>query len=212
MINALFWRIAGLSLACSAVLLPLWLASRFIRRRYSPRACYALWLLLALRLMLPVPITQSRRTVTVEVPRYEIALSPRTQADPGSAPAKSQLPADTETALPTAGENAAAASTVSLTALLPYLWVAGMAVCGLWLALTCFLARRRLAREAEPAGPEDQALLDTLARELNCRRRPALCRWNRVSTPLLLGILRPVVVVPRGSWTRPSCPSCSATS
>lgn len=202
MLNALFWRVAGLSLACSAVLLPLLLAVRPLCRRYSARTCYALWLLLALRLILPIPAAQTRRAVTVEVPRYEIELTAPAHKGAESAPAKPQPPVyagNTAAAEPEAVPAAPAASTVSLTSLLPGLWLAGAAVCGLWLALSCAFARRGLLKAARPAGPEDEALLEALCRELGCKRRPALYRSDRVGTPMLLGLARPVVALPAGA-------------
>lgn len=201
MIGALFWRVAGLSLVCSAVLAPLLLASRFIRRRYSARTCYFLWLLLALRMILPFPLAAPRRAVTVEVPRYEILLPPQADMDLEPVPAKPQAPAQGGTAAPAAPvahPSQAPARTVSLAALLPGLWLAGMAACGLWLALSYGLARRSLLRGSKPAGPGEEALLDALARELGCKRPPALYRSGRVDAPMLLGLARPVVVLPLG--------------
>ena len=49
--EALFLRVAVLSLTGSAVLLPLLLLSGRIHHRYAAKTCYFLWLLLALRLL-----------------------------------------------------------------------------------------------------------------------------------------------------------------
>ena len=70
--QALFLRVITLSLGCSAVLLPLLLLSRCIRHRYAARTCYFLWLLVALRLLLPVSFTLPEPVVTVEAPRGNI--------------------------------------------------------------------------------------------------------------------------------------------
>lgn len=203
MLNTLFWRLAGLSLACSAVLAPLLLASRLIRRRYSARTCYMLWLLLAVRLLLPLPAARSQRAVRVEVPRYELTLAGQTPMDPGPAPAKSQAPmktgnsVNTGDAAPTPGAGNSG-RTISLTALLPGLWLAGALIWGLWLTLSYALARRALLRRVRPGGGEDEALLDALRRELGCKDRPALYRSDRVSTPMLVGLLRPAILLPAG--------------
>ena len=197
MINALFWRIAGLSLACSAVLLPLLLASRLIRRRYSARTCYALWLLLALRLLLPVSVTPPARTVTVEVPQYEVALPTYADTSTQAVSAKPQDPAQNGAVSPNSAIKSAAPS-ISLTKLLPVLWVAGMVCYGLWLAAAYALTRRVLVKNAVSADSGDEALMEVLSRELNCKRRPALYRTDRVRTPMLLGLFRPVVLLPEG--------------
>lgn len=197
MIRFLFWRVAGLSLACSAVLLPLLLASRPIGRRYSAKTCYFLWLLLALRLALPVTIPQFRQTVTVEVPQYEIELEPHTFAEPQPVPAQPQTQTEGG-GNATVSAGSPAVRRISLTKLLPGLWLAGMLACGLWLVLSYTLVRQTLLKSAWKACAEDEALLGALARELGCRRCPVLYRSERVGTPMLLGLFRPVVLVPVG--------------
>lgn len=197
MINTLFWRFAGLSLACSVVLLPLLLGARIIRRRYSARTCYFLWLLLALRMLLPVSVSLPAQAVTVEVPQYEVTLPARADMDMQAAPVKPQGAAQNGISSSSPDGNPSTSS-VSLTRLLPGLWLAGMAGYGLWLAVSYILARRALVGKAASASPEDGALMDALSQELGCKRRPALYRSGRVHTPMLLGLVRPVVVLPDG--------------
>lgn len=195
MINVLFWRFAGLSLIGSAVLLPLLLASRFIRQRYAARTCYVLWLLLALRLILPLPVIQIQQAMTVEVPQYEVVLGSSARVDAETASAKPQIPVQAGNAASTPAASSPS-RTVSLTALLPGLWLMGMAGCGLWLAVSYALVRWTLLRNVKPGGPEDETMLNALSQELGCRRCPKLYRSNRVSTPMLLGLIRPVVLLP----------------
>lgn len=197
MINTLFWRFMGLSLTSSAVLLPLLLASRFIRRRYAARTCYVLWLLLAVRLTLPLPVVQAQRAVTVEVPKYEVVLPPPAQADAQTTPAKPQAPIQIGNAAP-ASTASSPYRTVSLTALLPRLWLVGMASCSLWLSASYALARWMLLRNVKPGSLKDEVVLEGLGRELGCKRRPRLYRSDWVSTPMLLGLVWPVVLLPMG--------------
>ena len=69
----LLLRVLTVSAACSAVLLPLLLLARRIRHRYAAPTLYVLFLLLALRLVLPVQLSRSAPAVTVEVPSYSIS-------------------------------------------------------------------------------------------------------------------------------------------
>lgn len=72
--EALFLRVAVLSLTGSAVLLPLLLLSGRIHHRYAAKTCYFLWLLLALRLLLPFQFPLPQPAVTVETPVYPVSL------------------------------------------------------------------------------------------------------------------------------------------
>lgn len=72
--EALFLRVTVLSLTGSAVLLPLLLLSGRIHHRYAAKTCYFLWLLLALRLLLPFQFPLPQPAVTVETPVYPVSL------------------------------------------------------------------------------------------------------------------------------------------
>ena len=87
MIGALFQRFALLSLSCSAVLLPLLLLAGLIQRRYRAQSCAVLWLLLAVRLLLPVrlPLELLLPAVTLPMPEYTAIMLPQTPSE--SAPA-----------------------------------------------------------------------------------------------------------------------------
>ena len=151
--EALFLRVAVLSLTGSAVLLPLLLLSGRIHHRYAAKTCYFLWLLLALRLLLPFQFPLPQPAVTVEPPVYPVRL-------PASA-----VTADTHMTGPGAGGSAgnpaapepvpqerSTVRQVSLTALGAWVWAAGTAGFLLWQAVSYAVARRSLLRRSLEAG------------------------------------------------------------
>ena len=75
--ETLFLRVVWLSATVSAVLLPLLLASRWLQSQVKAKSLYILWLLLAVRLVVPVEITLPKPAVTVQVPQYEVTIAPR---------------------------------------------------------------------------------------------------------------------------------------
>lgn len=196
--EALFLRVAALSLGCSAVLLPLLLLSRRIRHRYAARTCYFLWLLLALRLVVPFQLSLPQPVVTVEAPRYEAPIqrpAPPAQTRPVTAPGPASLPADRE--LPPAAEPVGVPA-ASLTALAGALWLAGGAVFALWQGASYLLVRRRLLAKSLPARAEDLAALEEGKRALDLRRPVELRRVEALPTPMMLGLFRPVILLPQG--------------
>ena len=73
-----------------------------------------------------------------------------------------------------------------------YLWLAGALIsfCGTLLSFARF--RRLLYRTLKPAQPLDSSVLNAL----NASPFPALYRSDKVSTTVLLGLIRPVIVLP----------------
>jgi beta-lactamase regulating signal transducer with metallopeptidase domain len=198
MLETFFFRYLTLSLTGSAVLLPLLLCTRFLRSRYAARTCYFVWLVLAVRLLLPFQFALPQPMVTVEAPAREIVIAPPAQETVRLAPAVSSAPVSGGTVRtePAQKPSETPTRTVPVTGLATALWMAGAAAFlgaqwgGYW------IGRRRLLRSARPAGQPERAVLLQLGGKLGIPRLPRLCRCRGVSTPMLLGLLRPVILLP----------------
>ena len=59
-----------------------------------------------------------------------------------------------------------------------------------------FWSRRKLLRVSYPAGEEDQAALETARRRTGCDREAELYRCSGIHTPMLMGFLHPVILLP----------------
>ena len=193
--EALFLRVGWISLTCSAVLIPLLVGKGWLRQHVRARALYVVWLILALRLVIPVDLSLPEPAVTVEAPSYQVSL-------PARAPS-----ANLPTALPTeesaaeAGQTAPAAAsavrTIPVTALLSALWLFGALAAALVQGGGYLLARRRLLRDARPDLEAEEQAGQTAA-GLGLKRAVPVRRSGQVRTPMVLGLIRPVLLLPEG--------------
>lgn len=193
----LFLRVFTLSLTVSLVLLPLLALAPRLHHRYAGRTFYVLWLLLAVRLVLPVQLILPEPAVTVELPPSKTvtvpaAVRPRAEAAVSDVP-QSAGAAESAPAAPEAGR------TLSWTQLGAWLWLGGMAALLVYQGAGYALARRRLLRGAEPGSEEETALLAALAAGLGVRRVPPLLRTADAASPMVLGLVRPVLLLPEGA-------------
>ena len=92
-----------------------------------------------------------------------------------------------------------AVRTLSWTQLGAWLWLGGMAALLVYQGVGYALARRRLLRDAEPGSEEETALLAALAAGLGVRRAPPLLHAADADSPMLLGLFRPVLLLPEGA-------------
>ena len=193
--EGLFLRVLTLSLTASLVLLPLLALAPRLRRRYAGRTFYVLWLVLALRLVLPVQLPLPEPAVRVELPPSQaVTLSAPVQA-PTAEPDVPPSAGVTEPA-PVTGE---AGRALSWTELGAWLWLGGAAALLVYQGVSYALARRRLLGRAAPGPEEEAALLDSLARELGVSRLPPLLHAADADSPMVLGLLRPVLLLPEGA-------------
>ena len=192
----LFLRVLTLSLTASLVLLPLLALAPRLHYRYAGRTFYVLWLVLAVRLVLPLQPVLPEPAVTVELPPSQAVtvpavVRPRAEAAVSDVP-QSAGAAEPAPAAPEAGR------TFSWTQLGTWLWLGGVAALLVYQGAGYALARRKLLRDAEPGSEEETALLAALAAGLGVRRAPPLLRTVDAASPMVLGLARPVLLLPEG--------------
>lgn len=171
----LSWQAGLIALAVMAVRL-------LLRRRASRRALCLLWVLVALRLVLPVRFTvespvslQAEETPVNRVYHAMQEAGTPAPSETGTATAKPSAPSDTAAVIP--ASPAAETGTLRLFArYLPWLWVMGMGGMGAYMLLSLVWMRLTL-RRAEHV-------------------RDNVYRCAQWSTPFVLGIIAPRIYVP----------------
>ena len=193
--EALFLRVVWISLTCSAVLVPLLVGKGWLRQHVRAKALYVVWLILALRLVIPVDLSLPEPAVTVEAPSYQVALPARTPS--ANLPAGTKIEEPSAVVGQTAPEAASAVQTIPVTALLSALWLFGVLAAALVQGGGYLLARRRLLRDARPDLEAEEQAGQTAA-GLGLKRAVPVRRSGQVRTPMVLGLIRPVLLLPEG--------------
>ena len=196
--------------------------SRWLLRRAAPAVRYTAALAcLALLAAAPVVIATwlyqhaapSSAAMITSLPTPRIAEQPAPiielhQPEPtevvplASAPAPNltPLPAVTPTPLPTPAPSILAALEIYIP-YLPYLWITG-APLTLALLLTGVVGTKRLGRASQTIidGPIAE-LLARLTTSLRITRRVTVAVCDRVASPVLIGIVRPIILLPPAALT-----------
>ena len=209
----------SLSLAGSLLALILMLIHRFLGKRISSGFVYFAWLLVLLRFVLPVPglltipsaapLVQSNGIP--EVQEQDDAAVGRSYAadsipNPGIAGAEEALPSvifpgdntDVKAQTPeTIGNNEVTGFRFQIWRFLFCIWAAGAVCAAGWNLSGYYRYRRALYRTLQHAHEQEIQTLNAL----HPLPWPALWRSGAVSTPLLLGLVRPVIVLPERDYT-----------
>lgn len=197
--ETLFLRVVWLSATVSAVLLPLLLATRWLQSRVKAKSLYILWLLLAVRLVVPVEITLPKPAVTVQVPQYEVTIP--TNRPSGELPDDQLSPVEpnVEPSLPQTEQepDLTAQTEVPVAVVLGTLWLTGVFAIALIQISSYLVTRRALLRWARPVSPETREQIQYLALRLGLKRTFQVRRSDRVRTAMVLGVLRPVLLIPQ---------------
>lgn len=191
----LFATALELSLVFAPVLLLLLLLAPKLSRRYAPAARCLLWAAIAVRLLLPVGFTGAR-PITILLPGEAPVLTERLPAaeiskEQGPTP---ELPAgDRDSAAPANLFARHWRDAISL------LWLGGaLLFLGYHMTAHIFICRRLKRWSLPIADPAVEEALSRAKERAGVFRPVALRRSNREG-PLLLGFLRPCVILPRQS-------------
>ena len=194
---------------------------RLLRHKLNGGWRYGLWLVLLVRMVIPwTPLSQAGPlNLTHLVPGVQegvVALVPRDVTvdgaragagtmDDGAAPA-----AEVESSEPESGPRMAAEAPESKSEpgpglvglrLLPLLWLVGALVLAGLASLRSFSFSARLSGRPV-TDPEVLELLEDCKRELGVRALIVAVRTPRVSSPALLGFIRPWLLLPEGMLER----------
>lgn len=177
-VKTLLW----MSLAGSTMSLVLFAAGRLGRKVIPQTVLYYLWLLVLLRMVLPLP---GLLPVSQELsqPVAVVAVSDQQASQP--APSWENETAGAEEVIRQSPK-------VSLWEAATAVWLAGFLLSLGRKAISYFRFRREVEKCSIPAGEMERKSLDTLSGG----RKPALLRCTAIHTPMLLGIIRPVLLLP----------------
>ncbi len=194
--TAFLTTLLRLSLLGSLLAAVLFLLKPLLRGRVSRAAAYYLWLLVLLRLCVPVGLTLPLPEVSTPMP-VQASTTQQPVASGQTPPATSTSPEATQpnqSDLAPGPTPEPAPKGKPLPALVFALWAAGAVGVGGWYVTGYLRVRRTISQSAVPAGQEAQAILAALEPQGHVQ----LVESPAVGSPLLLGLFRPVIVLPVG--------------
>lgn len=208
--DAIFQNVWEMSLFAIPVIFILALCSNLLGKRYGARWCYLLWLVVAVRLCVPVQIDlpAPMMGMRVEVPSVQNEareiLAERTEHFVIEETTMEPVPVDTlimedGTQPPTINmdENSSYQNPVDFFLAYPdMLWLLGVVLFLAWQGWKYFSFKRMLKRNRRKI--IDAAVLDTyytLCREMGMEKRPEMHFCGGLPSPLCVGFFRPAIYI-----------------
>lgn len=180
--TVLFLAVLKVSATMGAVICVMWLLLRCFYKRCSAKTAYAIWGILALRLLLPF---------SLNLAAAPLRIAPSTAMHRVVAQLSDKMQPNMST-LQQTGEQAP-----SLSAIFCYIWLAGVFFLLLIQIIQYISFRKRLlrwSRFAEHTVPQE--LFDSVKEDCGIKRKVRIRLSSAAETPLLIGIVRPVLYLP----------------
>jgi beta-lactamase regulating signal transducer with metallopeptidase domain len=192
MLQRIFSDIIEVALITSGVIAILLLLLPFLRRHYTARWRSWVWLLVAVRLLIPfnpslpqapIQLAAPAQHMTVNVSARETTVLPPQMGNPVSSPVATPVPV--------------MRATVPLTTILSLVWILGIAAFLLYHFMGYFLFRRAVRRFSRPVEDERTlAIWNAVRREMHVVRPIQLLSCKKVQSPMMTGFFHPVLLLP----------------
>lgn len=216
-----------LSLPMAVVIAVLLTAGPLLGRRFTARWRYWAWLLIAVRLLLPIGISLPQPVVTLPQPQVEFSypvrevepISPTPTGDPilvlpGDDESDPYQQIGAETTAPTVPDAVSAnpvfrpnqpqpvpSRTVTAMELMGWCWAAGTLLFLLWQGVSYLLLRRKLRCSSRPVTEEKiLALLEKETAAVGLQKVLPIYTAE-IGSPMIVGAAKPVLLLPEISFT-----------
>ena len=200
----LFLSVLGVSLSVSVLILLLFLLSPLLHKRYAAKWKYLIWCVLAFRLLLPFGGGDGRTAADILWQRKShIAVAEHKEAETEPVNSLSprvvvEIPSQMTTPLSVQEERK-----ITILDVLAVVWAMGSAAY-LSVNIAGYLHyRKRVFREGSVI--KDAAVLQPLLRckhELHIRHAVLVMEFSGTSSPMILGFLKPVLILPEEYYSR----------
>ncbi len=203
--KTLFTNIINIQPGVSIGIILLLLCRKILKKNYTAKLNYMLWLIVALRLCLPFDISLPENTPEVNIPvqNYYITRAPDAGVDnfmniqfiPRQEYENTVQPPEINI---NNGENVIVNNTqshISMLDLAVKVWVCIAAALILTSYLPYFYLKRKIMLSAVYNTELDE-FLNYIKEKLNIKQNVKICICNYYGSPMLMGILNPVIVLP----------------
>lgn len=198
MVQSLFQNVIRVSLTTSAVILVLFILLPLIHKNYNAKWRYLVWLVLAVRLLIPfapsfqqapIEITPTSQSIVLKAPVQKSASAPQPSQNVAQ-PAQNVSVASPVTSSLTP-------SRITLSEILSFVWILGIALFLLYNLIGYFLFEKSVLRFSKLI--EDQhtiELWNEVKQDMGISRKIRLLTCKKMQSPMMSGFYRPLLLLP----------------
>lgn len=195
MLAKLIMTVAEISITASAAIVLLTLASPFIKRHFQAKWRYIIWLVLSIRLIIPLNISLPDPPINLTIHSDTTAVRTADGIVNVAQPVQITEKQTQDIIQPDPVHN------YSLIEVLAYVWLIGMVNYTLYQFVAYMSYKKKIKRQSDrTANDKILSLLDKLCLELSIKKKPDIWRCNNACSPMMFGFIKPALFLPSGSY------------
>ncbi|MBY3618422.1 hypothetical protein HGO21_02555 [Acinetobacter sp. CUI P1] len=195
MITSVFLDLLVISLTTSLVIIGLILLTPMLRKHYSAKWSYCIWLILTMRLLLPFNFSFTNPPVAIQLPEgqgiravFQDTSSQNLQVDPS--------------AISQPAETVNVSHMPSIVDIVASIWLAGAVLFLAYHLLSYYFFRKQVLRWSSSFLREDVvSKLKQVSKEMNVTASIPVLISSKVSNPMLMGFYKPTLFLPHEQYS-----------
>jgi len=198
----LFVTLLGTSAFVSAIILLLKLTSGYFNKNYDVKCKYWIWLVLALRLIIPFNISYPSSIVTVNIPNTPISAFVNTNAlqqNTDIIPVQTENIEQGTTNIPALLSQTNRVTPINVFMLI---WVVGFVLFLIYQIIGCFIFRKRALRWSKE--PKDAQIINRICEittEMGLKKEITVFISESISSPMMTGFSKPLLFLPKECYS-----------
>lgn len=195
MIEQIFTSLLEITLAISPIILLLLLASKVLAKVYSAKWRYWVWLVIAVRLLIPANLSFPNAPVTVSAPVQNYQFVPKA---PSTIVSSNTVTAIVSPAAP----SVSAVPTINLFDIAILVWICGALLFLSFHFFSYFIFLKKAKRWKTPLiSTKATEILNDLFVSMNIHRHIPLYLCSDIDSPMMVGFFHPVILLPNQDFT-----------
>ncbi len=181
-----------ISLSMTAVILILLIISPLLNNRFSAKWRYFVWLILALRLIIPFRLEMPDAPVNISAPKNQIIIF-RQEGIPLTIVDKSFV----EKGNSSTG-SADYAPIITLKELLTVIWAFGAVAFFLFHIISYLIFKRRIKRYCDTVNSD---IIQNVLDDMKIKRKPQFLKCSKIASPMMIGFFKPMILLPDAEYS-----------
>ena len=205
----IFLSVVELAVVSTLITIILLLFEKPVLKRFSPELYYFAWLILAIRMLLPISLPKIEAPVSVTIPDRTVTVSYSAPEEIGyfdSTPDRVEntpapdviIPDDAFVYYPLETPEKNSDSNVLTSQIIANIWLIGVGAVALYYILQYAFFRIRLNKRVPVYDSSILSIFEDVCGEMNVKNA-SLCYWSEAKGPMLAGYIRPIIVLPQNS-------------
>lgn len=192
----MFKTFLEISLAMSIVILFIIVISKFLDNKYKIKWRYFIWLLITIRLLVPINYIANKHAISINEPKTEIEITvPILDKNIESTSSKIEQVTNednTEISVP------AKHKVVSLSKVLEIIWKTGMVLSVLFYLINYIVFNVKSKKHLKIL---DSKLFEKVKNEMKIKRKIEVYRCGLIASPMCIGFIKPKIIMPYTEYT-----------